>query len=107
MPTVQIRYFALEQGVLRAHAESDSFWVNFQIGELEERLAAVRFFRARRGVLVNLEHVRDKALFQKRTFAGDEQCAGVGDRRQRASGGRTADACARALIDIGKGTLKA
>lgn len=59
MPIAEIRHFALDQGILRAHTETESFWVNFQIGELEERLAAERFFRARREVLVNLDHVRE------------------------------------------------
>lgn len=53
-----IRYFALEQGILKAHGESDALWVNFSLNELEERLES-SFFRARREVLVNLAHIRE------------------------------------------------
>lgn len=58
VPIEQIRYFALDQGILKAHVADDALWVNFNLNELEERLGD-DFFRARREVLINLRHIRE------------------------------------------------
>lgn len=58
VPVDSIRYFALDQGILKAHVENEAYWVNFHLNELEARLSD-GFFRARREVLINLNHIRE------------------------------------------------
>ncbi len=43
--------------MVKAHTTSDAFHVEMTLNELEECLAAHRFFRAHRATLVNLTHV--------------------------------------------------
>lgn len=57
VPVESIRYFALDQGILKAHVENEAYWVNFHLNELEARLSG--FFRARREALINLNHIRE------------------------------------------------
>ena len=63
-----VYFFRLEGGILRAKTESDTYWTDYQIGELEKRLPAPPFFRARREVIVNLERVKEIAPFFKSTY---------------------------------------
>jgi DNA-binding LytR/AlgR family response regulator len=63
-----IYFFRLEDGMLRAKTESEVYWTDYQIGELEKRLPAPPFFRARREVIVNLERVKEIAPFFKSTY---------------------------------------
>ena len=46
-------------GIVRVRVEHDTFWVNYQLGELEQALASRGFFRARRSSLVNLKRVKE------------------------------------------------
>jgi two-component system LytT family response regulator len=55
----QILWFHMESGIVRARTATESFWVNYQLGELERSLPANMFFRARRDVLVNLARIRE------------------------------------------------
>jgi two-component system, LytTR family, response regulator len=55
----QILWFHMESGIVRARTATESFWVNYQLGELERSLPANMFFRARREVLVNLTRIRE------------------------------------------------
>jgi two-component system, LytTR family, response regulator len=55
----QIFYFFIDNGIVRAKTANETFWVNYQMGELEEGLAKRDFFRVHRGRLVNLKHVRE------------------------------------------------
>lgn len=63
-----IYFFRLEDGILRAKTESETYWTDYQIGELEKRLPAPPFFRAHRSVIVNLERVKEIAPFFKSTY---------------------------------------
>lgn len=54
-----ILWFATEDGIVKAHTESEVYWVNYQLGELEAGLPADLFFRARREVLVNVNHIKE------------------------------------------------
>ena len=63
-----IYFFRLEDGILRAKTESEMYWTDYQIGELEKRLPDPPFFRARRSVIVNLERVKEIAPFFKSTY---------------------------------------
>lgn len=59
LPPEQILWFEVEAGIVKARTATDSYWVNYQLGELESGLPAERFFRARREVLVNLGGIRE------------------------------------------------
>lgn len=64
----QILWFQVEDGIVKAHTVSDTFWVNYQLGELEARLPEEAFFRARREVLVNLQQIREIRPYFKSGF---------------------------------------
>lgn len=56
VPTEGIRYFALDQGILKTHVENEAYWGNFHLNELDERLSD-SFFRTPRGV-ISPSHIR-------------------------------------------------
>jgi DNA-binding LytR/AlgR family response regulator len=51
--------FYMDSGIVRVRVESDTYWVNYQLGELEDALSSRGFFRARRSALVNLKRVKE------------------------------------------------
>jgi len=55
----QILWFASEGGIVKAHTESEVYWVNYPLSELESGLPAEVFFRARREVLVNVNRIKE------------------------------------------------
>ena len=63
-----ILWFEVKDGIVRARTETDSFWVNHQLVELEAGLPEGLFFRARREVLVNLTHVKQIKPYFKSGF---------------------------------------
>ena len=67
-PPEQICWFQVEDGVVKAHTVAETFTVNYQLGELEARLPADAFFRARREVLVNLTRIREIRPYFKSGF---------------------------------------
>lgn len=52
-------FFYMDGGIVRVRVENDTFWVNYQLGELEQALSSRGFFRARRSSLVNLKRVKE------------------------------------------------
>ena len=52
-------FFYMDGGIVRVRVENDTYWVNYQLGELEQALASKGFFRARRSSLVNLKRVKE------------------------------------------------
>jgi DNA-binding LytR/AlgR family response regulator len=54
-----ICFFRMDGGLVRAETETENYWVNYTIGELESGLSAQRFFRAHRSTLVNLDQVAE------------------------------------------------
>ena len=54
-----ILWFASEDGIVKAHTESEAYWVNYQLAELESSLPKELFFRARREVLVNVSQIKE------------------------------------------------
>jgi len=68
LPPEQILWFQVEDGIVKAHADSGTFWVNYQLGELEAGLPADQFFRARREVLVNVSRIREIRSYFKSAF---------------------------------------
>jgi two-component system LytT family response regulator len=55
----EVQFFYMENGMVRARTAAESFWVNYQLSELETALIATHFFRAHRSTLVNLKAVRE------------------------------------------------
>jgi two-component system, LytTR family, response regulator len=51
--------FYMDGGIVRVRVDNDTYWVNYQLGELEQALASRGFFRARRSSLVNLKRVKE------------------------------------------------
>jgi DNA-binding LytR/AlgR family response regulator len=63
-----ILWFASEDGVVKAHTESEVYWVNYQLAELESSLPEDLFFRARREVLVNVNQIKEIRPYFKSGF---------------------------------------
>jgi two-component system, LytTR family, response regulator len=68
IPPDQVLWFQVEDGIVKAHTADDTFWVNSQLSELEARLPAEVFFRARREVLVNVERIKEIRPYFKSGF---------------------------------------
>jgi len=54
----QILWFQVQDGIVHAMTAKASFWVNYQLAELEAALPPEEFFRARREVLVNMSRIK-------------------------------------------------
>jgi two-component system, LytTR family, response regulator len=61
-------FFYMDSGIVRVRVENDTYWVNYQLGELEQALVSRGFFRARRSSLVNLKRVREVRSDPRSTF---------------------------------------
>jgi len=68
MQPEQILWFAVEDGIVKAHTPTDTFWVNYQLGELEAGLPSETFFRARREVLINMGKIKEIRPYFKSGF---------------------------------------
>jgi DNA-binding LytR/AlgR family response regulator len=68
MTPEQILWFAVEDGLVKAHTAAETFWVNYHLTELEVSLPQDQFFRARREVLVNLTRVKEIRPYFKSGF---------------------------------------
>jgi len=64
----EVLWFYVEGGIVRARTASDSFWVNYQLNQLESGLDPERFFRSRREILVNLLKVKSVKPYDRSTF---------------------------------------
>lgn len=64
----QVVFLRVEDGLVRLHTETENYWTDYQLNDLEARLPAPPFFRAHRAVLVNLRKVKELAPFAKSTF---------------------------------------
>jgi two-component system, LytTR family, response regulator len=64
----QIFWFQMADGIVRAHTAAETYWVNYQLGELEAALPADEFFRARRETLVNLARIKEIRPFFRSGF---------------------------------------
>jgi DNA-binding LytR/AlgR family response regulator len=64
----QVLWFQVEDGILRARTGDESYWANYQLGELESVLPPEVFFRARRETLVNITKVREIKPYFKSGF---------------------------------------
>ncbi|MEK7832551.1 MAG: LytTR family DNA-binding domain-containing protein, partial [Acidobacteriota bacterium] len=55
----EICFFRVENGIVRAHTVTETYWVNYQLNQLEDVLPAEQFFRAHRSTLINLAHLKE------------------------------------------------
>lgn len=55
----EICFFSTESGIVRVSTATQSYWVNYTMGDLESALTPRRFFRAHRSTLINLDQVRE------------------------------------------------
>ncbi len=60
--------FYMDSGIVRVRVDNDTYWVNHQLGELEQALGSRGFFRARRSALVNLKRVKEIRANLRSTF---------------------------------------
>jgi len=68
VPSEQILWFQVQDGIVHATTAKDSFWVNYQLAELEAALPPEEFFRARREVLVNMALIKEIKPYFKSSF---------------------------------------
>ena len=68
LPAEEILWFKVEDGIVRATTAKDSFWVNYQLAELEDALPPHLFFRARREILVNVARIKEIKPYFKSSF---------------------------------------
>ena len=68
LPVEQILWFQVESGIVKARTAGESYWVNYQLNELEAALPEDLFFRARRDVLVNLARIKEIRPYFKSGF---------------------------------------
>jgi DNA-binding LytR/AlgR family response regulator len=68
VPPEQILWFEVEEGIVKAHTAAETFWVNYQLGELEAGMPGDGFFRARREVLVNVAGIKEIRPYFKSGF---------------------------------------
>ncbi len=68
VPSEQILWFQVQDGMVHATTAKDSFWVSYQLAELEAALPTEEFFRARREVLVNISRIKEIKPYVKSSF---------------------------------------
>ncbi|MGA3093417.1 MAG: LytTR family DNA-binding domain-containing protein [Terriglobales bacterium] len=68
VPLEQILWFQVQDGIVHATTAKGSFWVNYQLAELEAALPPEEFFRARREVLVNMSRIKEIKPYFKSSF---------------------------------------
>jgi DNA-binding LytR/AlgR family response regulator len=68
VPAEEILWFEVQDGIVRANTAAESYWVNYQLAELESALPSDIFFRARREVLVNMTRIREIKPYFKSSF---------------------------------------
>lgn len=54
-----IFHFSAEDGLVKAHSSKGDYLVDLTLNDLEDSLEHMRFFRAHRAALVNLNHVKE------------------------------------------------
>ena len=69
MQPEQILWFQVEDGIVKAHTDTETYWVNYSLGELEASLPGERVFsRETRGAGESREGQRDSTVLQERLF---------------------------------------
>lgn len=77
VPPDQILWFRMEDGIVKARTDHETYQVNYQLSELETRLPGEQFFRARREVLINLNRIKEiRPYFNSRFLVVMSDAAG-------------------------------
>jgi len=63
----QVFFFRIEDGLVKVRTDGETYWTDYQMGDLEARLLDPPFFRAHRSVIVNMRKVKEIAPFSKGT----------------------------------------
>lgn len=63
-----IFWFYIDGGIVKARTASETYWVNYQLAQLEGGLDGYSFFRARREILINLSRVKLIKPYDRSTF---------------------------------------
>src|SRR5262245_37841355 len=64
----EICFFRAADGLVRAYTKDETYWINYQLNQLEVGLSAEMFFRAHRSTLVNLSQVKELRAHFKGSF---------------------------------------
>ncbi len=64
----QICYFEISDGTVKVKTDTDSYWTDYQMNDLESRLPDPPFFRAHRSAIVNLSKVKEIAPTSKSSY---------------------------------------
>jgi two-component system, LytTR family, response regulator len=64
----EILWFYIDGGIVKAKTTTETYWVNYQLAQLEAGLDSGTFFRARREVLINLSKVKSIKPYERSTF---------------------------------------
>src|SRR5262249_28335789 len=64
----QVCLIYVEAGLVKIKTDSETYWSDYQLSELEECLPEPPFFRARRAMIANLRKVREIAPSTHGTF---------------------------------------
>lgn len=64
----QICYFEISDGTVKVKTDTDSYWTDYQLNDLESRLPDPPFFRAHRSAIVNLSKVKEIAPTSKSSY---------------------------------------
>jgi two-component system, LytTR family, response regulator len=63
-----ILWFYIDGGIVKAKTMTETYWVNYQLAQLESGLDPETFFRARRELLVNLHRVKSIQPYDRSSF---------------------------------------
>jgi two-component system LytT family response regulator len=64
----QVFLIFVEDGLVKIKTETETFWTDYKMNDLEARLPSPPFFRARRSTIVNMQYVKEIASLPKSTF---------------------------------------
>jgi DNA-binding LytR/AlgR family response regulator len=64
----QICFFELTDGTVKVKTDTDQYWTDYQINDLEARLPDPPFFRVHRSAIVNMRKVKEIAPVMKSSF---------------------------------------
>jgi two-component system, LytTR family, response regulator len=64
----EIVFFRADDGIVRAYAATECYWVNYQLNYLDACLPAEVFFRAHRSAIINLTRVKEMRHYSKSSF---------------------------------------
>ncbi len=57
----EVFFFHVEDGLVRVKTEAETYWTDYRLNDLEERLPDPPYFRAHRSYIVNMSKVREIA----------------------------------------------